>query len=476
MNARVRHFLSQLTATALLFALPYSSRAAIFNPHSIISDAEMRDSSAMSAVDIARFLKSHGHLATVTDRDPVDGKRKDAAHLIADTSARYAINPKYLLALIEKESSAVTTKRTTRKQLDWATGYSLCDQCSRTSPLARKFQGFARQIDAGASWMNWFLSDPNAANLPSQPGKTLTLNGTTIIPTNRATAALYNYTPHVHGNQLLWSIWRQWFGGLTDLQLPDGSLVRNVATGAIAVIEGGEFRFVTSPSVLASRFESSNIIDMEPKDFETLAASKLGRPLKYADLSVVRTERGNIYLLVGEKKRHIVDETAFMAIGFNPEEIESATEADMADYADGAPLTALDADVSEHVVRETENGALFLVGDGEKRAIVDATLLDADYKGSDIQQMSAAQLDGYRTGDAVKLRDGELAKSPSSPAVYVIAAGAKRLIPTADVFTRLGYEWKNVKVVSDAVLALHPDGAPLVSQPQAKPGERLITF
>ena len=67
----------------------------------------MRNATAMSFEQISRFLAAKGGLARVTDIDAVDRRPKGTAQLIADAAMRYSINPKYILALIQKESSAV---------------------------------------------------------------------------------------------------------------------------------------------------------------------------------------------------------------------------------------------------------------------------------------------------------------------------------------------------------------------------------
>ena len=56
------------------------------------------------------------------------------------------------------------------------------------------------------------------------------------------------------------------------------------------------------------------------------------------------------------------------------------------------------------------------------------------------------------------LRDGEIVKSASEPAVYIISNGTKRPVVSGDVYERLGFSWKNVRIVDDQTLSFIPMG------------------
>ncbi|HCC22532.1 TPA: hypothetical protein DEP86_03975, partial [Candidatus Uhrbacteria bacterium] len=201
-----------LLITASLVPGQTPAVAAHFNPNYIISDSEMRDANAMSFGDIYSFLGQRGSLNNQFDIDPADGLLKGTAQLVDDAAKRYSINPKYVLVLMQKESGVIESTAPTAKRLEWATGYALCDGCYKSSDLAQKYKGFSKQIDAGAGWMDWYLTNATNFSYLKQPGITYALSGTQITPANLATAGLYSYTPHLHGNQLFWNIWQRWFG------------------------------------------------------------------------------------------------------------------------------------------------------------------------------------------------------------------------------------------------------------------------
>lgn len=465
--------LAAALALATMLAVP-AARAATFDPRLIIGDDEIRRADAMSYDDIRAFLDRKGGLGGIVDVDAEDGLLKNAAQLIDDAAKRYSVNPKYILALIQKESSAVETPAPGRSQLDWATGYALCDGCPRSAPLAQKYKGFARQVDAGAGWIDWYFKNVWALASLHRPGTQYVMNDISVTPANLATAALYSYTPHLHGNLLLWSIWNRWFGdGSGGIRYPDGTVIRDEKTGAVALIRGGKFRPILNPSVLASRFNAATIIDVNTYEFASLHDTSLGRPVRFSDLSLVRTEDGTTYLLVGNSRRRIVSQEAFKKIGFNPEEVEDVQAADLEDYADGQPITLDETHVLGDLMQDTTTGGVYYVEGGVKRPIWDKAILTANYAGRRIIPASRSALAVLKTGEPVPFADGTLVKAPDDPAVYVISGGKKRSIPDEQTFLLFGYRFSNVLTAGRKALALHPDGDPLTdtaaSAPQAAP-------
>ncbi|MDD5251203.1 MAG: hypothetical protein PHT12_01045 [Patescibacteria group bacterium] len=444
-----------LCLVAVFVAAPI--HASTFDPNLILTDVEMRDADAMDIADIAVFLAGKGGLGRYYDADPTDGLLKGAAQLIADASRRYSINPRYLLALIQKESSAVEAAAPTREQLDWATGYALCDGCTKTS--ATKYRGLGKQIDAGAAWMNWYLKSGQAPAGQRQVGTPYSISHITVTPANLTTAALYGYTPHLHGNRLLWSIWQNWFGGAPP-DYPDGTVIRNEKNGAVGVIQNGRLRAMASASVLQTRFHGVPIVDVNEFDFRALENERPGRPLRLPDQAVVRTETGDLFLLVGNSKRRFVSAEAFGRLGFNPEELEDVVTADIADYADGDALGDDNDTGASKLLQDKATGGVYLVRGEEKQPLLDRAILD-QFPALITKPVAATELMRYQTAEPVKLADGRLVKTAGVPAVYLISGGERRVIKTEAAFASLGYQWNQVVTVSRRLLELHPLGKPI---------------
>lgn len=81
-------------------------------------------------------------------------------------------------------------------------------------------------------------------------GNTYTIDATTVLLENQATAALYNYTPHFHGNENFYNLYTQWF----TRTFPDGSLVRIGKTGTTWYIQHGERRAILTRAAFLTRF------------------------------------------------------------------------------------------------------------------------------------------------------------------------------------------------------------------------------
>ena len=151
------------------------------------------------------------------------GKNASAAQIIAAASQAYAINPRVILATLQKEQSLITNPNPAQSELDCAMGYLSCGGAL----------GFFNQVDNAAwqfrtdmnlgSGISWWGYSP--ASYPCNNADTITHlydnglkagNAVTFynnanpngydtpyasftLP-NMSTASLYCYTPHVYNN------------------------------------------------------------------------------------------------------------------------------------------------------------------------------------------------------------------------------------------------------------------------------------
>ncbi len=212
----------------------------------LIDNGTLLNNQTMSVNAIQTFLTNEGSgLANYSDVESCDaatqpyyphcGQTLPASQLIYDVSQAYSINPRVILAEIEKEQSLVTDPTPTSSQLNCAMGYNSCSG----------YSGFFTQIDNG-SWQlradfelmsgndYWGYTpssypcasaNPNYYNNGLYPGNTVTFvdsGGTaeTLVLANAATAALYCYTPYVgpasvtgySGNYNFVYYYQLWFG------------------------------------------------------------------------------------------------------------------------------------------------------------------------------------------------------------------------------------------------------------------------
>ena len=208
-------------------------------------------------------LKYHienGHFVCMAD-ERFDGE--SAAHIIWQAAQDYRINPKVLIVLLEKEQGLVTdTWPNSTLQYRSATGYG----CPDTAACDSQYYGFKNQVRNSAKFFRKNLDgDPNWTNYPVGWNNILyspncSDRGAVYIE-NRATGALYTYTPYqpsqavlnagygtasgcsAYGNRNFYLYYTDWFGDthgkeLTGAYLPDGVYQFKSTGGLVLSFDG----------------------------------------------------------------------------------------------------------------------------------------------------------------------------------------------------------------------------------------------
>lgn len=284
-----------------------------FNPGNIISDAVMSNYSAMSVTEIQAFLDSknscdnrnydlylqykaahptitwhwegepyNGHFVCLAQEKFGDGEvigsGMTAAEIIADAAKQYKINPQVLLVLLQKESSLITDKVPNSYDYQKATGYG----CPDTAACNSKYYGFKNQIYRAAELFRYVL-DHNSAYYPANTTNPIyvgyhpssSCGGTKIHIENRATAALYQYTPYqpnnaalnagygvgdncsAYGNRNFYLYFTDWFGS-----------TQAAVDGELVVLPDGEYNLVSAVNSTRSLGLSSTNAQLAALDTE----------------------------------------------------------------------------------------------------------------------------------------------------------------------------------------------------------------
>lgn len=463
----MRRLIHSLTAAFLLVALPMPYLAAPaaaktlaldpgFDPNRILEDEDIFDVNGMGYDRMVVFLKAKGTLAGYRTPD-IDGVPKTAPEIIWRVATSYKMNPKYLLALIQKEQSLVEDPAPSQRQFDWAAGYGVCDSCSKDDPAIQDFKGFAAQLEWAAKqhrekYLLQILGN-GQTRAGKAPGKAISIDGRTVTPVNNATAMLYSYTPHLHGNLNLWRIWRRWF----SVRFPEGAVVRGAPSGKAYLIRLGQKRAFASRYVLESMVDPAKVV--ETSDTE-LAAYPDGPSIQFPKFALLQDSQERIWLLTGEGRRQIMDMATFRKFGFNEDEITEVEDTDLTDYP---ILKAIDAKTEfpqGKVLQDKAAKTLWYVDDGQKHLLPDKVFLKLYFRGRIIKQVTAKTLEKYQTGEPYRFQDAELVRGAKDPAVYVVQDKTLRPIPSAEVFEELGWKWANVVTVPDKLLADYPKGEP----------------
>ncbi len=269
-------------------SMQHSSAASLsgFKPGNIISDAVMGNYNAMTKDEIQAFLTrknpcnnrnysqyqslkqqyphldwhfENGHFVCLSEErfgDGVEiGQGQTAAEIIYQAAQDYRINPQVLLVLLEKEQSLISDTYPNTRQYRSATGYG----CPDTAACNTKYYGFKNQVRNAAALFRNVLDHGYSAYPEQKKGVYIGYNPNSscgrseVYIENRATAALYRYTPYqpnaaalaagygagdgcsAYGNRNFYLYFTDWFGS-TQVAV-DGEQV---------VIPDGEYGFISA--------------------------------------------------------------------------------------------------------------------------------------------------------------------------------------------------------------------------------------
>jgi hypothetical protein len=423
----------------------------------LISDSELTDYNSMSQTQIHDFLVANGSfLATFYVDGGFGQPAVSATELIYRAAQDNRINPKFLLVLVQKEQSLITSSNPSQRALDFATGYG----CFDGSACQERWRGFGKQVYSAAAQFRYYIDNIDQYNY--QPGKTFRICNdyttcATVTPQNASTAALYVYTPHLHGNELFKSLWDRYFY-TSSTYFPDGSLLQAKGDPAVWLIQDGKKRGFSSKAALLSRYSESSIQMIASS---TLDGIPVGNPIEFAANTLLKAHDGTMYLLTATAKRKIASPEVFRAIGFNPQEADDATDAQLAAIPDGVDITIKDTYPTGALLQNNKTGGVYYVENGTKFPIWSKDLITVNFPKRKIYPASPTQLDSYLDGNPVGFKDGTLLKTADAPDVYVISNGAKLKITSEATFNFYGYKWTNIITTNAKVLALHPDGQAL---------------
>lgn len=236
-----------------------------FDAGKIISDYQMGNYQSMTEQQIQEFLTSknsckntnkalydemtslyspkytwhfdNGHFVCLSEEKfgdgEVIGEGETAAHIIWQAAQDYKINPQVLLVLLQKEQGLITDTFPNSIQYRSATGYG----CPDTAACSTKYYGFKNQVRNAASmfrtvlnggWTNYPVGK-NYVQYNPDPD----CGGSVVDIKNKATSALYRYTPYqpsqaalnagygtvecgAYGNRNFYLYFEDWFGGIVD--------------------------------------------------------------------------------------------------------------------------------------------------------------------------------------------------------------------------------------------------------------------
>jgi hypothetical protein len=185
-----------------------------FDPADLIDDASFTDRHFMTEAEVQAFFAAtpYGTRSFLAD---FSTNGRSVAELIVEAATTYGLSPIVLIVKLQVESGLVSkTEPPSPTTINRAMGCG----CRDGNGCATAPEGFEKQIRCAAEVFRQYLDDLD------QDGATIagwrvgsgkrTLDPLWIVPQNRATAALYTYTPWVlrgtGGNWLFWNVYKRY--------------------------------------------------------------------------------------------------------------------------------------------------------------------------------------------------------------------------------------------------------------------------
>jgi D-alanyl-D-alanine endopeptidase (penicillin-binding protein 7) len=448
-------FISFCLAISML--LPHSIVLAQteFNPNYIISDEELQNYNGWTAHDVQVFLESRGsYLARFIGEDFL-GQVKSAAEIIYEAALRYQISPKFLLVTLQKEQSLITDDKPSQRQIDWATGFAVCDGCSLSDPKVIKYKGFGKQVDGAAAIMRWYYDNKNDKPFIKKVGETISISNEPVTPQNWATAFLYTYTPHLNGNKNFWRIWNNWFAQF----YPNGTIITNADNSNYWLIYDGKKRLFNTKTALISRADPNTAVVMAEADLKNYPDGAL---ISFPNYSILKAPSG-YYLIDYNYIRPFASDGVVKSLGYNPQEIIDVSESDLSGYAIGPTINSNTASPQGEIYKISDmSDALYLFKDGVLHPIIDPGLIKSNFSNLKTTVKQKKDISALTIADQpVRFADGTLIQIKDSNKLYVIDNGKKRRIADDETFLAMGYKKQNLIQISFVTALSLPEGDPL---------------
>lgn len=442
-------FLSFLSLIAFIGDTVVAQTA--FDPNFIISDPELQDYKSWDKNDIQNFLNQKGSYLRNAVFEDANGFVKPASDIIYEASQIYQINPKFLIVTLQKEQSLVTDDSPSQRQLDWAAGYAVCDGCYLADPKVQKYKGFGKQVDGAAGIMRWYYDNKDIKPIIKRKDTPIRIDDQPVTPGSWATAFLYTYTPHLHGNKNFWRIWNTWF----EQMYPNGTLLQSASSSEYWLIENNTRRLFKNKTALITRFDPKLAIKV---DDLTLQNYNPGPEIAFPNYSLLKSFSG-IYLLDYDTLRPFASEDVVRFFGYNPDEIIDVEEADITGYRIGSTINASSTAPQGVIFKITDANLNYLLKDSVLYPIPDPAMIKTNFSHLPVEKHKLKELAKYQTADeTIKFNDGSLIQIKDNSTVYVIENGKKRPLADDDTFIALGYKKFNVTVVSQLTAMNIPTG------------------
>jgi hypothetical protein len=489
--------------TSLVFAQEAIDPA--FDPGLLITDVAFSDSATFGSADsIQRFLEQRGSVLANTgqtfllklkepdfttktaleDPQPQLGRLRTAAELIYDSATTHGLNPQVTLVLLQKEQSLIDGRFTSDSRLQNALDRAVGFGCPDNGGCGDIFLGFYRQLfgsfdseggrwlGASASLMRSFNTSggrgprvDSANQVFGQPtvrtsrvGDTIILDNTPngfigVQPTqavtlkNKATAALYRYTPHVfNGNYNFWRFYSRWF------KYPNGTIIQRVGDAQSYVIDNGTKRRFSEFVAIQRKFKTENIITVSETEF---AEYVIAKPMPPLDDTLIKGDASAAVYVVKDTQKQPISGPVFIQRKLSFGNVVTLPQAEVDSYDLGAFLAPLNGTL----IVGDNNPTVYKIENGIKRPITGEVFVARKFSFKNLMVLTDGEIEGVTTGDFIRPPDQVAIKLKNDTGIYWYRDGQKRFV-SAFVYEQRGVNAFPHVVVGEEEFAQIPTATP----------------
>lgn len=501
-TAMKKHALYIGLVTALMvvaFLAAASPVKAGFNNNRVIDDGVFDNAGTMDEGSIQNFLNSFPNSCLKNYQAPYPndyfnyGGNVPAARVIKRAADLWGINPQVILATLEKEESLV---RGNAGCADWrynsAMGMGCPDGGSCPAPA---YAGFSKQVTKG-SWQLKFNKERAYGNTGWGDNGNLTyygymtqgnrkrcascaniyydgwagIDGVSVHMDTGATASLYSYTPHFHGNQNFVALFEAWFGStwgsgeppLATIAHPDGTLVKDTDSPVVYLVADGYRTHLGTEGIFRSfNYHFSSV---KPSTEGDRALPTTGPHGTYREGALIKGSSNTVYIVDSsggtQYKRSLDTFENFTNLGFKFYEVIKVADNELPAET-GETITTAAIHPDGVLVRDPASPTVYIIINGERRSMTSlAVFVSHGLDFGTVKVATSADM-ALPEGTPINYREGALVKG-SSPTVYALdyMSGElkKRSLASLENFVGLRYNFTEVLRVTDGELpATGPD-------------------
>jgi len=479
--------ITKFIAAFVIVTIPFTALAQVdpnFNPNKLIEDSVFADIQTFGGAEgVQKFLEiknsvlantNPAFLAMLKEPDAIllkegledpgakAGRLRTAAELIWDAGRQSGLNPQVIIVTLQKEQGLITNHQNTppeklQKVLDKAMGFD----CPDAGGCGDLFPGFYYQLfgnfdSAGNRYLGSAKSlmksysyaegrGPLFNGRPVKVGETVVIENTTGAYTdqpsqvvqlfNRATAALYRYTPHVfNGNYNFWRYFQEWF------RYPNGTIIKLAAGVDSYIIQNGAKQLVPPFVAIARTLNTASPVIVSPVEFETYPTDKVFGP---TDGTVVRAIGENKQFVFLKNIKHPASDFVIGQRGLDPAKALSITAQEAQLFDQGPILPPSEGTV----LKGQSDQGVYLVENSRLKLFSEFTFAQRKIPYAKIIVIPDAEVATYEKQGFVAPLDNTLIKASDSGTVYLMQNGLKHPL-SAELFKNRGLSFKNVIVLS----------------------------